>query len=307
MRPALGAWLGERFPARNAVFFAVFYLTGLIVARAAVQRGAIALGWRDIPGSVALWCFFLTLRIADEHKDFAADSVAHPHRVLQRGLITLPQLRVIGACAVIVQLVTCVWLDGGIGRATVAWLAAMTWSALMAREFFAREWLRPRLMVYALSHMLVMPLVALWIAAMAAPGALGTRPVTAFAVLSLLAGLAFEIARKIRAPEVEHPLADSYTQSLGIAMACIVLLAAVLGATAAGLALTALLARVGVGALVVSGAAALLAAYAIARFRHTPTVASTRRAEAAVGIATLVTHLVPVVTIVLVRGVGVAS
>jgi hypothetical protein len=307
VRPALGAWLGERFPARNAVFFIVFYLTGLVVARAAAQPGAIAVGWRDIPGGVALWCFFLTLRIADEHKDFAADSVAHPQRVLQRGLITLPQLRVVGACAAIVQIATCVWLDGGIGRAGTAWLAAMTWSALMAREFFARDWLRPRLMVYALSHLLVMPLVALWIAAMAAPNALGTRPVAAFAVLALLAGLAFEIARKIRAPEVEHPLADSYTQSLGVAMACIVLLAALLGATAAGLTLTGLVVRVGLAALAVSGAATLLAAYAIARFGQTPTVAATRRAEAAVGVATLVTHLVPVVTIVLARGVGVAS
>ena len=306
MKPALGAWLSERFPARNAVFFVVFYITGLLVARAAVAPGAVVVGWRDIPGFLALWSFFLTLRIADEHKDFAADAVAHPRRVLQRGLITLAQLRVVSAIAIAVQIATCLWLDGGIGRVTIGWLAVIAWSALMAREFFVREWLRSRLMVYAVTHMMVMPLVAIWVAAMAAPASIGTRPVAAFAALSLLAGLAFEIARKIRAPEMEHPLADSYTQSLGIAAACAVLFAALVGATAAGLVLTALVARIGAGAATAVAATTLLAGYAIARFRGAPTRGAARRSEAAVGVATLATHLLPIIGIAMARGIGVA-
>ena len=104
MRPALGAWMRERFPARNAVFFAVFHATALLVARASDGGTPMAVTWRDLACFPAVWCFFLMLRVFDEHKDFAADAVAHPDRVLQRGAITLGHLRIVGVLAIAVQL-----------------------------------------------------------------------------------------------------------------------------------------------------------------------------------------------------------
>ena len=80
---SLRAWMRERFPARNAVFFAVFYVTALLIGRADGNGdGPIVLSFRDAAGFIALWCFFLMLRVFDEHKDFEADAIAHPHRVL---------------------------------------------------------------------------------------------------------------------------------------------------------------------------------------------------------------------------------
>jgi 4-hydroxybenzoate polyprenyltransferase len=306
MTPALAPWLRERFPARNAVFFAVFYLTALLVARSGATTGAVRLGWRDLPGFLALWSFFLMLRVADEHKDFAADAVAHPGRVLQRGLVTLRHLKVLGAVALATQLAVSLWLDGGtLGPVTKCWLVVMAWSALMTREFYRRAWLRARLVAYALSHMLVMPLVALWVATMGAPRAAASPTVWAFAMLSFLAGLAFEIARKIRAPESEHPLADSYTQALGVPAATALLFVVVIAAAAAALALTVLAAKVaGAGVLAALAAAIVLAGWALASFRRRPTAAAAKRSEAAVGIAALTTHLVPVVALLMTRGVA---
>src|SRR5687768_5543739 len=239
MIPALGAWMRDRFPARNAVFFAVFYATALLVARAADGDGPMTVSARDLACFPAVWCFFLMLRVFDEHKDFEADAIAHPGRVLQRGLITLKHLRVVGLLAIAVQLGTSLWLDGGIGPVTTWWLAALGWSALMAREFFVRDWIRRHLIVYALSHIVVMGIVAMWIAAMGSPNAMRSAGPWSFAALSILAGLAFEIARKIRAPEQEHPLADSYTQALGVPAASWLLVAVVCAAALAALALTA--------------------------------------------------------------------
>jgi 4-hydroxybenzoate polyprenyltransferase len=305
MTPAFGAWLRERFPARNAILFAVFYLTALLVARSAATSGAVALTWRDLPGFVALWSFFLTLRIADEHKDFAADAVAHPERVLQRGLITLRQLKVAGIVALLVQAGVSIWMDGGIGPVTGCWLVVMAWSALMSREFYVRAWLRARLIAYALSHMLVMPLVALWVATMGAPRAVASPAVWALAALSFLAGLAVEMARKIRPPELEHPLADSYTQALGVPAATALIFGVVIATTAAALALTVLTANVaGAGSLAALGAAIALAGWALASFRRCPTSAAAKRSEAAVGIAALATHLVPVAALLMARGVA---
>jgi hypothetical protein len=305
---ALAAWMRERFPVRNAVFFAVFYATALLVARATARGpGPVVLTLRDLAGFVAVWCFFLMLRVFDEHKDFEADAIAHPTRVLQRGLITLGDLKRVGGVAIAVQLGIGLWLDRGIGPVTGWWVAAFAWSILMAREFFVRAWIRRHLVVYALTHIVVMAILAMWIATMGAPRAVHAAASWAFAALSLFAGLAFEIARKMRAPEQEHPLADSYTQALGVPRASLLLVGTVIGAALAAIGLTSLLTgRVGMIAVVPVGAVAVLAALSIARFRSRPTPAAARRSEAAVGVAALATHVVVIATLLVAHGLKVA-
>ena len=291
------AWAGERFPARNAAFFALLYATALLVARTGVAPRAV--GWRDVPGFLALWAFFLLLRVFDEHKDFAADAVAHPGRVLQRGLVTLGQLKLIGAAAVLLQLGVSVWHDRGIGAATAWWLAALAWSLLMAREFFAPRWLRARLVLYALSHMLVMPLLVLWVMAMASPAAVGAAtaaalaPVALTAALAFAAGLAVEVARKVRAPADERPMADSYTGALGIGGAMRLLVGATL---AAALLAEWLLVRLAGGAppalaSAAVGAGCAVALWAAASFARAPTGANAKRVEVAAGVAVLLAHV----------------
>ena len=307
MSRALGAWMRERFPARNAVFFAVFYATALIVGRATSgETGPLLLSLRDVAGFFAVWCFFLMLRVFDEHKDFEADAIAHPQRVLQRGLITLRDLRIVGGVAIGVQLGVSLWIDGGPGPVTAWWVAAFAWSVLMAREFFVRNWIRRHLIVYAVSHVIVMAILAMWIATMGSPRAAVASAPWAFAALSVFAGLAFEIARKMRAPEQEHPMADSYTQALGVGTASGLLLGVVVGAAGAALGLSALLTgRIGTAVLVVLGAAVIIAGLSIERFRIQPTPASAKRSEAAVGIATLATHVVVIGVLLASHGVGV--
>ncbi len=301
----LAAWMRERFPVRNAVFFAVFYATALLVARApAGGGGPVMLSLRDLAGYAAVWCFFLMLRVFDEHKDFDADAVAHPTRVLQRGLITLRELRRVGAVAIAIQVGVSVWFDGGVGPVTAWWAAAFAWSLLMAREFFVRQWIRQRLIVYAISHILVMAIIAMWIAVMGSPRASLAAAAWGFAVLSLFAGLAFEIARKMRAPEEEHPMADSYTQALGIRAASALLLGTVVGAAVAAVGVVSLLVGgIGIASIVTVAAAVGLAARAVMRFHAAPTPATARRSETAVGIAALATHGVVVVTLLVAHGV----
>jgi hypothetical protein len=307
----LPAWAAERFPARNGVLFAVLYATALLVARATVGRATM--GWRDVPGFVALWAFFLLLRVFDEHKDFAADAVAHPERVLQRGLVTLAHLRVVGAAAVVVQLAVSLWRDGGVGPATAWWLAALGWSLLMAREFFAPRWLRARLVPYALTHMLVMPLLVGWVMVMAAPAALASPAalpaLPLAAALAFAAGLAVEVARKVRAPGDERPMADSYTRALGArgAMALLIVSTLAAGALAGSLA-----ARLAHGGSVAPGAVALgvvavgaggaWAAWAAAAFVRAPSTGRAKRVEAATGVAVLLAHLLVIAAAFVARG-----
>jgi 4-hydroxybenzoate polyprenyltransferase len=285
------AWAKERFPLRNGLFFVLLYVTTILVARTAVTTGPIAFRAVDLLGVAALWSFFLLLRVFDEHKDFAADTVAHPERVLQRGLVTLPQLRVVGACAVVVQLGASLWFDRGVGVVTMWWAASFAWSLLMAREFFVSAWLRRHLLLYALSHMVVMLLVVGWVASIADPLAPSRPIVWALASLVFLAGLVFEVARKMRAPEDERPTADTYTGALGPWRASMLLATL---AVATYLMAIAVVQRLGVettiGA-VAAGGLSILAVVTVMRFAERPTPRGAKLVEAAAGLAIMAAHL----------------
>ena len=297
------AWAGERFPARNGVFFATLYLTALVVGRASADH-AIAIGWRDVPGFVAFWAFFLVLRVFDEHKDFEADCVAHPGRVLQRGVISLGDLRVVGAVAATVALGVTLWRDGGLlGHATAWWLAVAIWSVLMAREFFVPSWLRPRLVLYALSHMCVMPLAIGWIIAMSGHSPTESPATLTFLALAFVSGLTFEVARKMRSPSDERPMADTYTGALGVRTAANLLLIVTLATIALGVVVARLAVDTIRPVLAVSATmSAIVASTAVMRFRSQPSSARAKAVEAVIGIAMLVIHLALIAAIVWVRG-----
>ena len=290
------AWLSERFPLRNGLFFVLLYFTTVVVARASVGA-TVALGASDVLGVLALWSFFFLLRVLDEHKDFSADAIAHPDRVLQRGLVTLAHLRVLGACAVALQLAASLWLDRGFGSVTLWWLAALGWSALMAREFFAGAWLRRHLLVYAVSHMAVMPLLVGWVATMGAAGATRRPVVWGLSALVFLAGLVFEVARKIRSPEDERTAADSYTRALGVRGASTLLAALAIVTCVAGILVGRWFSPASVIAVATTAALSTAAAAAAVRFARRPTRSQAKLAEAAAGLSIMAAHVMVVVAV----------
>jgi hypothetical protein len=245
---ALWRWFLERYPPVAWVLFASFYLAAAWETRAALGRAPGA-GSRDAAGIAASCGFFLLLRVLDEHKDFDRDCRNHPDRVLQRGDVTLEQLKLVGGAAAAITLGASLAADGGVGGATTAWLLMIGWTALMTREFFAREWLSRRLLAYGVSHMLVMPLAALWMAHLAVSRVRLGVPVVLLATLFFLGGMAFELARKTLAPDEERVGVDSYSKTVGARLAGT--LAAAILAFAASVGVAAVLA-VGGGAVAVA-------------------------------------------------------
>ena len=286
------AWARERFPASHLPLFAALYLFAVLHARWTVGTGgSAAVTAADIPGFLAVVGFFLVLRIADEHKDAAVDLVAHPQRVLSSGRTTLARLRVLALIAMGFQLVVVTGLDGGLGRITLTWSAAVLWSALMTAEFFVPGWLRPRMVLYALLHLLVMPLVMIWMSQIGVGGQPLPVSIWPIPLIGLASGAAFEVARKLRAPDDEHPLVDTYTQRLGIPGA-VGLLGAIVTTVCAVLSLV-LLRHAGAGAAGAAAATALIATWlvqapaaaALLRFRREHTRQRAKAAETWVGVA----------------------
>ncbi|UOG74863.1 UbiA family prenyltransferase [Hymenobacter tibetensis] len=204
------AYLGQRFPPVNMGLFAILFLTVWSVAGTAGAK--VGFSWREAGGILATISFFFRLRVFDEIKDYAADAINHPHRVLQSGRVTLKQLQVLA------------WLGAGgelawswyMGPVAVAgWLLALGYSLLMRYEFWVSEYLKKRLVLYALTHMLIMPLLITWLWVAYRPELVLPARFFMLAALSLLGGFAFEIARKIRAPEAERAGVDSYSRAMG--------------------------------------------------------------------------------------------
>jgi 4-hydroxybenzoate polyprenyltransferase len=222
----LGAYLAERFPLLgHGVLIAAYSSSNHFLAKVLTHPDApVRYDLKTLGCAVTLFCFFFHLRVFDEHKDYAEDCRHHPGRVLQRGLVTLRHLRLLGAAAIAVEVVLCA-LAGP--AALVAWLAAFGYSWLMYKEFFVRDWLKRHFLTYATTHMLIMPLLALLVFSFTtgrwpwlAPGWFWVYSFVGFFVT-----FNWEVSRKIRAPEEEIEGVDSYTKLFGLYGAAWVVLA----------------------------------------------------------------------------------
>ena len=305
--PRFMAWVQERFPIAHGALFLVLFAAAAVTGIAATGPGPINL---DLPrlglGFLGAWSFFLMLRVFDEHKDFERDRQNHPHRVLQRGLITLGHLKAVGAVAIGAQLLASLVADGGVGAATLSWGGVMLWSALMAREFGVGPWLEKRLVLYAVSHMVVMPMAITWMALIGSQGEWVTTGLPWLALMAFCAGAAFEVTRKTRAPQEERETVDSYARSLGLRGASVAIITFLVIGAAGQLMLLQTLTPEPLGVGWIAAVIGLLVPplVAVARFVAAPSVRRRKRNEAAVSLAMLGGYAVVVAALLVERGVA---
>lgn len=290
------AWMDERFPFANALLFFILYLVTASVVRA--SQGEWFLTWADILSCLVTWSLFLTIRIFDEHKDYELDVKNHPQRVLQSGRITLTHLKGLGVIAVVAQLFWSLFL----GTDTlIVWVVMFVYLCLMGAEFFCGAWLEKRLLLYALSHMAIMPLIVHWLAAMAQPQLpamqlLNSVPLMAMMSLAFISGFCFEITRKTRGPEEERDTVDSYSRILGVQGAANLVIALVCAMVVNQLVLLWLL---DVAALVVYAVLLILvlalALKAVIKFKQSPHESGRENNEKAVALTMLLGYLLVII------------
>ena len=288
------AWAEERFPFAHTPLYLVFYLAALLYGRSVVTHDRVWLAAGDLPGLAGVWSFFLLLRVLDEHKDYALDTRNHPQRALQRGVITLQHLKIAGAIAVGVMVAVSLAKDRGLGPAMFFWAVLMVWTALMAREFFCGDWLQRHLVLYASTHLLVLPLAVIWISTFGTDRVLLAPRVMAVALFALLTGAALEVVRKTRGPEEERTGVDSYTKALGPRGAPFAVGGLLTAATVLEVVLVLHLdPGVAGGALVLIPLGALAWAFAsLARFVGAPSESARKRNEVTVGLTVLTGYVV---------------
>lgn len=247
---AVGIYLRERFPIALTLLMSASF-AALSVGLFSPTPPLSGRWWFELVLLTALYeALLLRYRVTDEWKDFAHDTETYPDRPLQRGVISVQALLVLGSAALFVELIAVTLLGGA--DALLLYLPVLALSALTAVEFGAKRWMTKHFTAsFVLHELIYIPLFA-WVAIV-----LGAPLDLSFGAAVLGATLAFisvEIVRKFEprfAPDATA-VADSYTVVWGRGAAIVVLIATVIGAgVLTSLALSSLL------PVVVSGVAAI--------------------------------------------------
>ncbi|OKH12521.1 UbiA family prenyltransferase [[Limnothrix rosea] IAM M-220] len=153
---------------------------------------------------VAFGCF-LQMRIADEFKDYEDDCQYRPHRAVPRGLVTRYELGCLGILIAVCQLLMVTFF-----QAKLVFYLCLIWGyfTLMCVEFGIRQWLKAHLSIYMLSHMVILPLIALFCLACRSPI---KNEYFLFCLTCFFNGIVIEIGRKIRAPQDEKVGVETYS------------------------------------------------------------------------------------------------
>lgn len=208
-------YLDERFPlATHLVVVIAFFFSSYLLAERLLRPGEARFGMPAVAGMVTVLFALFFLRVLDEFKDYEKDLVGHPERIVSQGIMPLSELKIIGWTVVGVMLA----VNALVGwHALAACLVVIGFSLLMFKEFFVGEWLNKNLIIYALTHQLITPLICLYVYTLVAfPTQGGWNPWFLLQLaMGASTGLGWEISRKIRFPEEEHPQVDTYSKIFG--------------------------------------------------------------------------------------------
>lgn len=187
-------YLRERSPLATVLTVgAAQSLSSYYLFRSGFHAPGIVMSMAGVAGLLVL------IRLADEVKDYAKDSVAHPERPLPRGLITPPEMRrAIRMVAAILLVYAALLAVVSSLAAGALYAATVGYALLMYKEFFAPRFLNVNAFLYALTHqMIVIPMYAFSIATVASPADAWSERALWFALTGLGASFTFEVSRKL--------------------------------------------------------------------------------------------------------------
>jgi 4-hydroxybenzoate polyprenyltransferase len=223
----LWIYQSERFPLlRTSILLAVFSAASINVS--AYFAGRPTPPWPTyLAAFVVVLIFMFQLRVCDEIKDADDDRKYRSERAIPRGLVTLELIVGLGLACIPVAVVAAATIDRHI-----VWLVLLVWvwMTAMTFEFGVPRWLKAHPFIYLVSHMLIMPLIDLfvtgceWLKAGDGP----PNALALFLALSFANGCILEIGRKIFHPAHERPGVETYSALLGYRKATLLWMACLL-------------------------------------------------------------------------------
>ena len=210
----LWIYQAERFPlARTTLLLAIF--SSSVINLSAQLSGRLLPPWPTyLVACLVAVIFFVQLRAFDEVKDVDDDRLYRPERPIPRGLVSLKLIVGVGIATVPAALLLTAALDI---RLLLLLCVVWVWGALMTVEFFAPHWLKARPFLYLVSHMLILPLITLFITACEwlTVGEQPSPQLWLVLAMSFVNGCVVEIGRKIYAPINERRGVETYSALVG--------------------------------------------------------------------------------------------
>lgn len=200
------AYQNERFPI-VLLFLSLFPVT---LSSAAVISKFSIMG--IVLGFIASLAYIFHIRVNDEDRDFEHDMAHHSTRPLQRGIITLNELKIINTIAIF--LVALIAILSGL-EATFIALIMIIYSYFAKHDFFCREKIRRHFFIYNLVHIIQIILLQIFVYAVIAHRIQFTQLLLAHFLFTLTGTAIFEFVRKLKIPGEDGTGMDTYTHYLG--------------------------------------------------------------------------------------------
>ncbi|PIS12110.1 MAG: hypothetical protein COT73_00490, partial [Bdellovibrio sp. CG10_big_fil_rev_8_21_14_0_10_47_8] len=207
----LNIWSKERFPLINLITAIVMVLSTKLFL---TSTPLVLWGVADIAAVLFIYLHFFILRVLDEHKDFESDKIFYPDRALQKGIIQLQEIRWMGWLAYGAQVCLVVFVLAKDLQTYILYALVLTWTFLMFKEFFVGSWLRPRILLYSTLHLLVSPLMLIFVIQSLTLPLLSVKTGVVL-LFSLASGFLFEISRKNKTPEQDQKGEISFSLAWG--------------------------------------------------------------------------------------------
>jgi 4-hydroxybenzoate polyprenyltransferase len=202
----MNAYFAEMFPIPwHFVFAFLTYASVASFARWTHQQNSSLASWHTLLGTGSVFGLWLILRLMDELKDQDIDRELFPDRPLPSGRVSAADIKRTLVVAILLYLAA--HLAGG--PAFWSALFVLGYSVLMFKRFFADELLRKNLIITLVSHNPIVPwMLGHCFVIFAAEHGLALNRlrwdlIVPFVVMLWAPFLAWELARKIRAPEEE--------------------------------------------------------------------------------------------------------
>lgn len=212
LRSRWAIFIWERHnPFINVAFSILFFLAHFFI----FEKAEFAiLSYKFVALLIGVIIFLFKLRLFDEIKDFEHDTIAYPHRPLVRGAILHPDIYQGIVLCTFLEFLT-FGLFGWLGLTSI--IIADAYAFLMFKEFFIRRWIRPKLILYAVTHTFVVLLLSLAIFSVFSSRQIWNLGQEAyiFAVINWLLFNVYEFGRKSFIEKEENQKADSYSKNYG--------------------------------------------------------------------------------------------
>jgi len=212
----------ERFPViQNSLVIAVFGFSAISFSRICRNAEGFISPVTYAVGIFTTITLFFLVRIFDEFKDKEEDKKFRSYLPVPRGLISFKELRNMGIVVFILQvIVNAIFYP----KMLFLFFPVLIYLALMGKEFFVSEWLKKHIVMYIITHMMIIPLIDIYASGLdwLKEGAGIPEGLFIFLGVSYMNGVVIEFGRKIRPKEMEEEGYETYSALYGANRATVI-------------------------------------------------------------------------------------